>query len=44
VGAASLKQELNADGSENSEQSRRVAFRIVSNAEAQILTILQESW
>lgn len=44
VGYSSSKPVLNADGSENSEQSRRVAFRIVSNAEAQILTILQESW
>jgi len=44
VGYSSSRPILNSDNTENRDASRRVAFRIVSNAEAKILSILQESW
>lgn len=40
VGLASSRLKLNADGSENQEQSRRVSFRVITNADIQIRKII----
>lgn len=40
-GLSSSKLILNADGSENKEKSRRVEFRVKTNAEKQIVNILE---
>jgi outer membrane protein OmpA-like peptidoglycan-associated protein len=40
VGLASSRVKLNKDGSENKERSRRVSFRVITNADIQILKII----
>jgi outer membrane protein OmpA-like peptidoglycan-associated protein len=40
VGLASSRLKLNADGSENKEKSRRVSFRVMTNADIQIRKIV----
>ena len=40
VGLASSRLKLNNDGTENKEQSRRVSFRVITNADIQIRKIL----
>ena len=40
VGLASSRLKLNDDGTENKEQSRRVSFRVITNADIQIRKIL----
>jgi outer membrane protein OmpA-like peptidoglycan-associated protein len=40
VGLASSKLKFNLDGSENKEQSRRVSFRVITNADIQIRKII----
>jgi outer membrane protein OmpA-like peptidoglycan-associated protein len=40
VGLASSRLKLNKDGSENKEQSRRVSFRVITNADIQIRKII----
>tara|TARA_R110001583_G_scaffold195331_1_gene371818 strand:- start:34177 stop:34893 length:717 start_codon:yes stop_codon:yes gene_type:complete len=40
VGLASSRLKLNADGSENPEKSRRVSFRVITNADIQIRKII----
>ena len=40
VGLASSRLKLNDDGTENKEQSRRVTFRVITNADIQIRKIL----
>ncbi len=42
VGYSSAHIIINDDGSENKERSRRVSFRVQTNAETQIRTILEE--
>jgi outer membrane protein OmpA-like peptidoglycan-associated protein len=42
VGFSSSRLVLNDDGAENLEASRRVAFRVITNAETQIRRILEE--
>lgn len=42
VGYSSSRLTLNPDGSENPEASRRVAFKVMSNAETQIRKILED--
>ncbi|GLS27196.1 flagellar motor protein MotB [Marinibactrum halimedae] len=44
VGYSSSRLILNDDGSENSEQSKRVAFRVITNSETKIHSILEESF
>jgi outer membrane protein OmpA-like peptidoglycan-associated protein len=41
VGLASSRLKLNEDGSENKELSRRVSFRVITNADIQIRKILE---
>lgn len=41
VGFSSSRLVLNEDGSENIEQSRRVSFRVITNAEIQIRKIIE---
>lgn len=41
VGLASSRMKLNSDGSENKERSRRVSFKVVTNAEIQIRKIVE---
>lgn len=41
VGLASAKVKLNMDGSENKELSRRVSFRVITNADIQIRKIIE---
>ncbi|WP_095499544.1 OmpA family protein [Paraferrimonas haliotis] len=41
VGFASSKLKLNDDGSENKQQSRRVSFRVITNADVQIRKIVE---
>ncbi|EEF80469.1 hypothetical protein MDMS009_794 [Methylophaga thiooxydans DMS010] len=41
VGLASAKAKLNIDGSENKELSRRVSFRVITNADIQIRKIIE---
>jgi outer membrane protein OmpA-like peptidoglycan-associated protein len=40
VGLASSRMKLNEDGSENKERSRRVSFRVITNADIQIRKII----
>lgn len=40
VGLASSRMKLNDDGSENKERSRRVSFRVITNADIQIRKII----
>jgi outer membrane protein OmpA-like peptidoglycan-associated protein len=42
VGFSSSRPILNADGSENLQRSRRVSFRVITNAETQIRRILEQ--
>ncbi|MCA0894587.1 OmpA/MotB family protein [Microbulbifer agarilyticus] len=44
VGYSSSRPIYNADGSENIEQSKRVAFRVITNSETKIHSILEESF
>ncbi|WP_226663795.1 OmpA family protein [Microbulbifer aggregans] len=44
VGYSSSRPIYNADGSENIEQSKRVAFRVITNSEMKIHSILEESF
>lgn len=41
VGLASSRLKLNKDGSENKEKSRRVSFRVITNADIQIRKIVE---
>tara|TARA_B100000519_G_scaffold154568_1_gene135784 strand:+ start:4775 stop:5491 length:717 start_codon:yes stop_codon:yes gene_type:complete len=41
VGLASSRLKLNSDGSENKEKSRRVSFRVITNADIQIRKIVE---
>tara|TARA_B100001059_G_scaffold82307_1_gene80414 strand:- start:22844 stop:23560 length:717 start_codon:yes stop_codon:yes gene_type:complete len=41
VGLASSRLKLNQDGSENKEKSRRVSFRVITNADIQIRKIVE---
>lgn len=41
VGLASSRLKLNANGSENKEKSRRVSFRVITNADIQIRKIVE---
>lgn len=41
VGLASAKAKLNSDGSENKQLSRRVSFRVITNADIQIRKIIE---
>ena len=43
VGYSSARPILRADGSEDLEKSKRVAFRVITNSEAQIHRILEEA-
>lgn len=43
VGYSSARPVLRADGREDPEKSKRVAFRVITNAEAQIHRILEEA-
>lgn len=43
VGYSSARPVLRADGSEDPEKSKRVAFRVITNSEAQIHRILEEA-
>lgn len=43
VGYSSARPILRADGSEDPEKSKRVAFRVITNSEAQIHRILEEA-
>jgi outer membrane protein OmpA-like peptidoglycan-associated protein len=42
VGLASSRLKLNSDGSENKQKSRRVSFRVITNADIQIRKILAD--
>ena len=44
VGYSSSRPIYNEDGSENIEQSKRVAFRVITNSETKIHSILEESF
>ncbi|WP_105103053.1 OmpA/MotB family protein [Microbulbifer pacificus] len=44
VGYSSSRPIYNDDGSENIEQSKRVAFRVITNSETKIHSILEESF
>ncbi|MFD1217267.1 OmpA/MotB family protein [Microbulbifer celer] len=44
VGYSSSRPIYNADGSENIDQSKRVAFRVITNSETKIHSILEESF
>ncbi|QIL90161.1 OmpA family protein [Microbulbifer sp. SH-1] len=44
VGYSSSRPIYNGDGSENIEQSKRVAFRVITNSETKIHSILEESF
>jgi len=44
VGYSSSRPIYNADGTENIEQSKRVAFRVITNSETKIHSILEESF
>ena len=41
VGLASSRLKLNSDGTENKQQSRRVSFRVITNADIQIRKIVE---
>lgn len=44
VGYSSSRPIYNTDGNENIEQSKRVAFRVITNSETKIHSILEESF
>lgn len=44
VGFSSSRLVLNEAGQEDTEASRRVSFRVITNAEIQIRRIIEESW
>lgn len=44
VGFSSSRLVLNKSGQEDADASRRVSFRVITNAEIQIRRIIEESW